>query len=174
MLRNQSVSHNNHYWSRPCHPHSKEDFILETWWTMNTWHSPDSENRQNRYSCLPQAVGRAKNSWSALLVLWRAFQAVLEQEWWTRISEYCCVFLLFCLQKTPRIHSSWWTCDLIPLCRTSREFRKDSAHFVFFGCADRRHTRRDKVTNTAPRAWLPWCSGATRRRRWTEGTERRH
>lgn len=26
-----------------------------------------------------QAVGRAKNSWSALLVLWRAFQAVLEQ-----------------------------------------------------------------------------------------------
>eukprot|EP00438_Fugacium_kawagutii_P021254 Skav207775 [mRNA] locus=scaffold2087:213770:221391:- [translate_table: standard] len=26
------------------------------------------------------AVGRAKNSWSALLVLWRAFQAVLEQD----------------------------------------------------------------------------------------------
>mmetsp|Transcript_28343 Transcript_28343/g.45711 ORF Transcript_28343/g.45711 Transcript_28343/m.45711 type:complete len:1066 (+) Transcript_28343:64-3261(+) len=34
---------------------------------------------QGLHAVLQEAVGRAKNSWSALLVLWRAFQAVLEQ-----------------------------------------------------------------------------------------------
>ncbi|CAJ1401418.1 unnamed protein product [Effrenium voratum] len=34
---------------------------------------------QGLHAVLQEAVGRAKNSWTALLVLWRAFQAVLEQ-----------------------------------------------------------------------------------------------